>query len=564
MSLTCQLSGTVPVEPVVDPQGHFFEKRLIEEQLEKSGGRCPLGGETVDKANLIQIAQAPVRAPISPVYNCDFGSLVRGIQERYDALAIECERLRTERNEARTTITQSLYLRDAATALLAAKVERIEALEKQLARVQEQIAESGEGDVDAGRRKKPRLDESESFDGVLAQWTPLSQALLQNRKKRVVQHRSFEDMKKYHLVTSQQTSIKDSTSLVVVLSGRKPTTAEAESNPAAPYLLAIGGADGQIEVRDIVQNRSVATLSGHDGSVTSMLSVVHPSVSHVPQSALFALGASSSSSKPFRSCLNIVSGDSSGIINIWRETSCKAMDDIEWMMDYQTPFGSEKCANLDALPSALQFSNQIIETRQGAIKNLKLHPSGTHIAAVSASRWSMLSLISGAVSRAFDDAPTPISDVAFQPDGLVVIGAGRGTLPVWDFRQASMKTQCRAPEKDANSEFTSVNFSEAGYYMVTATANGRGHLWDLRKTAVLQEYELGAKVLKARFDYSGHHIVFSTTKGAVLFSTKEKKNVVMVQDWEQGHEVVDSHFALLNDDYMVSLRGLGIVDVMQP
>eukprot|EP01057_Protomagalhaensia_wolfi_P000967 Protomagalhaensia_wolfi_Nauph_80__966@NODE_155_length_3392_cov_108_496570_g116_i0_p1_GENE_NODE_155_length_3392_cov_108_496570_g116_i0NODE_155_length_3392_cov_108_496570_g116_i0_p1_ORF_typecomplete_len469_score95_74ANAPC4_WD40/PF12894_7/0_0061ANAPC4_WD40/PF12894_7/0_51ANAPC4_WD40/PF12894_7/0_15ANAPC4_WD40/PF12894_7/3e06WD40/PF00400_32/1_9e03WD40/PF00400_32/0_032WD40/PF00400_32/5_1e02WD40/PF00400_32/5_1WD40/PF00400_32/0_09eIF2A/PF08662_11/1_8e03eIF2A/PF08662_11/1_4e06eIF2A/PF08662_11/2_4e02WD40_li len=466
--------------------------------------------------------------------------------------------------EARKAVTKSLYLKDASTALLAAKVERIEALEKQLARIQEQIAESGEGDADATRRKKPRIDETESFEAVLAQWTPLSQTLLQNRKKRVLQNRSFEDMKNYHLVSSQQTGIRESTSLNVILSGRKRAPTEADPNLAVPYLLAIGGADGQIEVRDIVQNRSVATLSGHDGSVTSMLSVVYPSVSHVPQSALFALSASSSSSKPFRSCLNIVSGDSNGIINIWRETSCKAMDDIEWMLDYQTPFGSEKCADLDALPSALQFSNQIIETRQGAIKNLKLHPSGTHMAAVSASRWSMLNLISGAVSRAFDDAPTPISDVAFQPDGLVVIGAGHGTLPVWDFRQASMKTQCRAPEKDAHSEFTCVDFSEAGYYMVTATADGRGHLWDLRKTAVLQEYELGAKVLKARFDYSGLHIVFSTTKGAMLFSTKEKKNVVMVQDWEQGQEVVDSQFALLNDDYMVSLRGVGIVDVMQP
>eukprot|EP01053_Blabericola_migrator_P011888 Blabericola_migrator_1__11887@NODE_724_length_6723_cov_141_689153_g521_i0_p2_GENE_NODE_724_length_6723_cov_141_689153_g521_i0NODE_724_length_6723_cov_141_689153_g521_i0_p2_ORF_typecomplete_len559_score100_13ANAPC4_WD40/PF12894_7/0_0071ANAPC4_WD40/PF12894_7/0_014ANAPC4_WD40/PF12894_7/2_3e06ANAPC4_WD40/PF12894_7/6_9e02eIF2A/PF08662_11/2_1e06eIF2A/PF08662_11/2_7e06WD40_like/PF17005_5/2_7e05WD40_like/PF17005_5/0_018Ubox/PF04564_15/1_1e06WD40/PF00400_32/1_2e03WD40/PF00400_32/1_5WD40/PF00400_32/3_4e02 len=555
MSLTCQLSGNVPAEPVVDRQGHLFERRLIEEQLEKSS-RCPIDGAALDKGDLIALTQVPVRAP-SAIYAGDFAANVKGIVEHYDNIAMECERLRHERDDLRKEVTRNAYLRDAATAMVASKMNEIEFLKKEVAALTEKFEDA------TSKRKRPRLesdmveeDPAEALAANLEKWTSLSQTLLQLRKKRTPHCRPLDQMRKYHLASSQQTSIKEVASMTLVVSATK-------DGNAVPHLVAVGGRDGEIEIRDVAEDRSVASLNGHDGAVTSLLSLVYPSVSHLSQSALSALGASSGSSKPFRSCMNILSGDDKGVLNIWRETSMRAMDEVAWLVDVETPFGNEKRSNLEALPKSCNFSNQVVHVNKGPINRLKLHPAGTHVAAVTGT-WSLVNIVSGAVIRTYDDCSSPIQDIAFQPDGLVVIGASQGTLPVWDLRQPRMKTECRPPDSDASSKFTSVSFSEAGYYMVTATAEGRGHLWDLRKSAVLQTYEIGAPITDARFDYSGLHMVFSSARGVQVYSTKEKKNLVMVQEWQSDSGAANAQFAFLNDDYMVYARGNGVLDIVQP
>eukprot|EP01055_Gregarina_sp_Pseudo9_P001483 Gregarina_sp_Pseudo_9__1482@NODE_19_length_5871_cov_29_635631_g17_i0_p2_GENE_NODE_19_length_5871_cov_29_635631_g17_i0NODE_19_length_5871_cov_29_635631_g17_i0_p2_ORF_typecomplete_len566_score114_58ANAPC4_WD40/PF12894_7/0_23ANAPC4_WD40/PF12894_7/3_4ANAPC4_WD40/PF12894_7/0_00021Ubox/PF04564_15/7_9e09eIF2A/PF08662_11/5_5e03eIF2A/PF08662_11/5_5e03eIF2A/PF08662_11/0_0052eIF2A/PF08662_11/0_00082zfNse/PF11789_8/0_00033zfNse/PF11789_8/1_1e04Prp19/PF08606_11/0_00086WD40_like/PF17005_5/8_3WD40_like/PF17005 len=557
MSLVCQLSGEIPTEPVVDKQGHLFERRLIEAQLDKSA-RCPIDGEALDKKDLIAISQILVRAP-SAVLGSDWGSLVRALHDHHDSLALECQQLRLERDNLRKAVTHNLYLRDAATSLLATKMDRLEFLEKENKALQSKLAETESAEA---KRKRPRVDADQttvasmSFPSILEAWGELSKTMLQGRRRRVVNNRPLDEIKTFQVKQSQKCAVADASSLSLVTSVRSETQ-------ALPHLVAVGGRSGEIEIRDLVRNKTMSILNGHDAPVTSMLSLLYPSVSHIPQSALSALRATSSSSQPFRSCLNVISGDAHGIINIWRETSCKSMESIDWLMDHNTPFGISKNANPDKLPDELHFSNQIIDLGRGPIKQLKMHPSGTHVGVVNAeqSGWSLLNVISGQIAKVYEDAPTPVEDLAFQPDGLVVIGAGAGVLPVWDLRLPRIKAQCKPPN-ESDCHFTSINFSEAGYYMVTATREGKGHLWDLRKSAVVQEYDLGHRINSARFDYSGMHIIFSTDEGARLYSTKEKKNLVLYAQWEDGMKVIDSAFEFLSDDYLVSLRDDGIVDIV--
>eukprot|EP01054_Gregarina_sp_Poly1_P007002 Gregarina_sp_Poly_1__7001@NODE_380_length_9076_cov_204_162726_g313_i0_p2_GENE_NODE_380_length_9076_cov_204_162726_g313_i0NODE_380_length_9076_cov_204_162726_g313_i0_p2_ORF_typecomplete_len562_score78_97ANAPC4_WD40/PF12894_7/0_05ANAPC4_WD40/PF12894_7/89ANAPC4_WD40/PF12894_7/0_3ANAPC4_WD40/PF12894_7/0_0052Ubox/PF04564_15/1_2e05Ubox/PF04564_15/6_6e03WD40_like/PF17005_5/0_16WD40_like/PF17005_5/0_17Prp19/PF08606_11/9_8e05WD40/PF00400_32/0_24WD40/PF00400_32/7_9e03WD40/PF00400_32/9_6WD40/PF00400_32/8_1 len=558
MSLTCQLSGLVPSEPVVDKQGHLFEKRIIEEQLDKSA-RCPIDGHILEKKDLIFISQTPVRAP-SAAYSDDLASLLKGIQDHYDNQAIECQRLRAERDDLRKTVAHNMYLRDAATTLLAKHMDRLEFLEKENTELRAQM--DGES-----KRKRQKLETDDTmrtpsvnFASVLETWGELSKTLLQVRKKRVVQSTPLEELKSYQIKESQKCSIREATALSVIVSGRS-----SSSSKNVPHLIAIGGKSGSIEIRDIVQNKSLAVLNGHDSEVTSILSLVYPSVSHLPQSSLSVLGATSSSCHPFRSCVNLISADSNGQINIWRETSCKALDEIQWLVDHATPFGNEKCSHLENLPSTLNFSNQVVDIGKGCIKKIKLHPSGSHIGAVSSqlNGWSLVDIVhTGNVARTFEDAPTPIQDVAFQPDGLIVIGAGHDILPVWDLRLPRMKAQCKPPEGTSRYVYSSIDFSEAGYYMVTATTEGKGQLWDLRKSAVVQEYELSHKVHAARFDHSGMTVAFSTDAGVMLYSTREKKNLVLAAQWEEGMNMLDTRFDFLSDDYLVSLREDGMISVV--
>lgn len=84
----------------------------------------------------------------------------------------------------------------------------------------------------------------------------------------------------------------------------------------------------------------------------------------------------------------------------------------------------------------------------------------------------------------------------------MVVGAGiNGKLPVWDLRAPQLKVAPQSP--GISGQLTSIDFSEIGYYVVTTSSCGHGQVWDLRKTNVIQTYEFGGHVNRARFDHSG-------------------------------------------------------------
>ena len=53
---------------------------------------------------------------------------------------------------------------------------------------------------------------------------------------------------------------------------------------------------------------------------------------------------------------------------------------------------------------------------------------------------------------------------------------------------------------------TSCAFSENGYYLASASADGTAKVWDLRKVSLLHSISVGSKLQSVAFDHSGQYL----------------------------------------------------------
>ena len=97
------------------------------------------------------------------------------------------------------------------------------------------------------------------------------------------------------------------------------------------------------------------------------------------------------------------------------------------------------------------------------------------------------------------------------PDGLI-LGTGTSThlIRIWD-----IKTKTVAAELSGhNGSVTSMDFSENGYYLATASlGHGGVKVWDLRKLSEVIELDVGdGNVYNIKFDFSGQYLAVAVGK----------------------------------------------------
>lgn len=151
----------------------------------------------------------------------------------------------------------------------------------------------------------------------------------------------------------------------------------------------------------------MGVMTGHEGRINCITGLVYPSQTHLPASSLAMLGASTESSKPYKSLLNILTGGQDGTVRLWKEDRLKKMDDAIFLGDSTSPGGrSGRYIMGSEYPESFEFSCEHV-FRLGlnsAITNIKLHPGGTHYAVTRTTPdWYLINAAYCVISRKFDE-----------------------------------------------------------------------------------------------------------------------------------------------------------------
>ncbi|EZG83905.1 putative PRP19-like protein [Gregarina niphandrodes] len=540
----CQLSGSVPAEPVVTPEGHVYEKRIISLHLEKSQVD-PISGKPLSLKDVVEVKCPPINKPSSAVALGDFQSVLQHLQTRYDSVLLELHQTRRERDEARHQVTTLMYYRDAATKVAAKQLQEIEFLKSQL----EALRTAPEGER-PHKLQRTAQDENSYQDDV----TNLAKRLLIARKQRSVSARSHEMMSSYK---SEEAPYKVAAcaSAKLVLSCWTPDRLRK-----IPGVVAVGMESGALRLHSLKHAQPLAELTGHEKSVTALESLFYPSRCDLSEIALAIHGASSSSPVPFRSALNVFSGSADETVRHWKEDNITTMElAADWAVEYKGC--GEVAKDPDSIPKSFNFSCQhVYRPNIGPVSCLKLHPIGSLMAAAgTANMWTLLDLVKGTTASNFvltGTAPEVVcSQVTFQPDGNLAVGAASDkSIPIWDVRTANLESKPVCPQL-----VSSMSFSEIGYILATGSHAGTVDIWDLRKIQVLCTLDLGAPVHSCQFDYSGKHLAVATSKGLSVVSAVQKKKYEVVANWESPSTALTAQFDSRSDDFIVQLQADGAV-----
>jgi len=116
-NMLCPISGRVPDSPIVTPQGHCYEKRLLEEHVKTHGNVDPVTGERFEAEALIEINNGAT--PDAMLGAMSVTQLVTKIVSEHDLLLLQNFKLRTALDAVKGQLTQALYQHDAACRVVA-------------------------------------------------------------------------------------------------------------------------------------------------------------------------------------------------------------------------------------------------------------------------------------------------------------------------------------------------------------------------------------------------------------------------------------------------------------
>ncbi len=248
---------------------------------------------------------------------------------------------------------------------------------------------------------------------------------------------------------------------------------------AGAHAVLTAGADGLAHVVDTASGETLTTLKegGHTKKITSIAS----------------LGASSK-------CLTASSVD--GTVRLW---------DVE-------------------------RSTCVSTIKHAGVLSIHMHPSGgfsKYLYSSTPSSWCMHDVGSGSetclVSIGNESAGgAPFTTGALHPDGLVyATGAENGVVTLWESRSQSLAGTVSAD--GASSAVSSIAFSENGYHMASADADGV-KVWDLRKLSCIHMLDMPI-VASVAYDASGLFLGVGSATTAAVYGVKQKyENLVAFDD----------------------------------
>lgn len=342
--------------------------------------------------------------------------------------------------------------------------------------------DQGTGEAEAAepsKKARPALG-SDVVDALTACSTELSKT----RKKRVISPT---------VATPSEIQDFSLTSSHALHGTRKGGILSLAVSPDSDNIIASGGADTNINVFDRAAGQTVCTLKGHSKKVNEIAFI----------SSRFLLA----------------SGSSDKTVRLWKADS-----------------GEED--------SSKYTCAAVFDDAGGEVVSVSVHPTNNYlISAASDGVWSFYDITrSECLARVSQDKeggsdPEAYSSASLHPDGLILCtGGAKSTVRIWETR-----TQKCVGKFDGHSgAINSMSFSENGYYMASAAADGV-KLWDLRKLKNFKSLMPygdaggGAKngstaATAVKFDHSG---LFLGVGGA------DARVYGVKQDWEVVKEFTD-------------------------
>ncbi|WWC58690.1 uncharacterized protein I303_101234 [Kwoniella dejecticola CBS 10117] len=454
----CAISGSPPTAPVVSKtSGTVYEKALIERYIE-GNGTDPISGEPLTKEDLIDVKAKPSTLPPRPANQTSIPALLTALQSEYDSIMLESLEIKKAFQSSRQELANALYREDAATRVIARLMKERDEARQALSSIQSTIgfqapaAEAPVEDVEMA----PEAEAGALPAEVEAQVMETNQALSSGRKKR-----------KPAPGYSKADQVKGFTQIshVPSLHATKPAGITALDVAQDGNTVVTGGVDKAVQIFDLEASKVLGTLKGHTKAVT------HVAFREKEGESKLAISASADKT-----------------VKIWGE------DEGKW---------SNKAS---------------LSGHKGEISGLAIHPSGSYFAAGSSdSTWSLYDIEQATEIVKYSAVPGVEGSFAYtsfnvHPDGVLHGGGTKeGSVRVWDIRQSSSLAATLDSHK---SPLTTLNFSENGYYLATASDKDQTvNIFDLRKLDILSSWTLPSEntISEVRFDPSAQFLSVSGT-----------------------------------------------------
>eukprot|EP00898_Chlorokybus_atmophyticus_P008651 jgi/Chlat1/8788/Chrsp90S08134 len=459
----CAISGSTPEDPVVaKTSGLLFERRLVEKYIEEHG-KCPVTDEPLSKDDLLSLKTNKAVKP-RPVSATSIPGLLSLFQNEWDAVMLETHQLRQQLDAVRQELSHALYQHDAACRVIARIHKENESLRAALAIAEraEPLANGKRAAEDEGAADAPAAKRAKAgiTPEVIQEMTETSTTLSKARKKRQVSPT---------LATPEALDSHTQIASHPLHKTTAPGILSVDVHPTDSHMFVTGGVDTNAVVFNLDSGKIVATLAGHTKKVTA--------TKFLPKAPLVL------------TC----SGDKSS--RLWR--------------------AAEDGASYDCV--------HVLRDHKAEVTGASIHATGNYFVTASIDKtWCFYDVESAAcLSQVTDPGMTGgFSCATFHPDGLILgTGTTESLVRIWD-----VKSQANVAKFEGHTgTVTSLSFSENGYYLATAAADGV-KLWDLRKLKNFRNIQ-ATSVNVVEFDYSGLYLGVGGTDTRV-YNVKQDWSVV--------------------------------------
>jgi pre-mRNA-processing factor 19 len=274
----CAVSGSVPETPVVSVKsGHIFEKSVAEKYVRETG-KCPVTGETLAVEDLLPVKSNKTVKPRTSQATSIPG-LLGLFHDEWDALMLETHTVRQNLHTVRQELSHALYQHDAACRVIARLLRERDEARTALENIREQVKAEM---ATAAATKRTAEAEEQQDDGqpakrvkkagipqeVLDELTEVNSSLSKGRKKRVISPT---------LATAEEIANITQLGSYPLHQTRRPGILSIDISPAADNIVATAGADTNVHVYDVSEQRVVASINGHSKRVNAV-QFVDPSV----------------------------------------------------------------------------------------------------------------------------------------------------------------------------------------------------------------------------------------------------------------------------------------------
>lgn len=509
MSLICSISGITPDNPVISKTGYVFEKKLIEEYI-RCNSSCPITKSELSLDDLIEIKSTSSLKP-RLIKNTSIPGILDSLRTEWDAMVMEMFQLRSELEQTKAQLTHSLYQHDAACRVIARIAREKDQAIDRLAEIQNSIDKKDENNSSnfpsgGGKRFKAQesfVDIPKSTEDLFTEYSDKMRPI---RKKQ-----SFPDLKPAEQV--REFSLKK----------------ELKLKGCSKLEVGIAFND-QIYVSGTENCEILVSHVNFDAEESSSISISYPqdckkavSVSAIGK----LLGDHYSQITTNQIPLNVLACfQNSNKIHIFSRSQ---EDDKSFnshsILDFNSPFES----------------NLIIDS-------LEKHPMGMHIIANSSNKgiFSMFDLESKKQLLLHQLKQNhSYSQLKPHPDGLILGGIlpSGNFIDIWDIRNAEkassleyhFKSNTSKPTNTSVNSNSSLCFSNNGYYLLSTSLDHQIHLWDLRKSAILDSLELSTlpenSNLILNIDESGKYASCSSENHFSIFSLFNKHKLQLISSF---------------------------------
>ncbi|EXJ78853.1 pre-mRNA-processing factor 19 [Capronia coronata CBS 617.96] len=408
--------------------GRVYEKSLIEAYINDNGTEPGLGNPLAVE-DLIELKTEPTVYPRPPSVT-SIPAMLSMFQNEWDALALQTYKLQKDLEQSRRELAVALYENDAAVRVIAQVTKERDEARQALSKVSvnRTVAPSTNGDA-------MQVDSVPLPARILEKIDTTKDSLSKTRRKRPVPEdwASPDEISSYTSTSTLETPYSGGTVLSVHKSGN---------------LVLVAGHGSAAGVLSVTENRTVQTLEGGQGSVTSGLwaddkAVIAMSTGTV---RIFLLGKEISTFTVHAgSATNVALHPSGSILASVGEDKNYVLYDID--------------------------STQVLTQVQtnSALNCVQFHPDGHLLAAGGSDGQIKIYDVKSGTQAAVFELAGPVKCIYFSENGtwLAAVAEGSSLISIWDLRKAA-----EIKSIETGSRINSVSWDYTGQFLAAAGVDG--------------------------------------------------------------------------------------------